>query len=220
MAGVGIFLHDPETGREMARYLNRTKLLDSAVTFGGPIEVPWGRLRLAIEARSEGTGAAGQLRDTVTIIGRPAGLSVSDILLGDSAEAPATIDGRQDVRFYARSDSLYARKGPMAIYWEAYGMSGDTAGRDVQYRVRVWLEDAGGRVITASLWRGVTSLLGARQSGDAIEWDGARPLKGNVLPLLLQLTAPDDDGRYRVNVTVTDLAAGRSATTSRVIELK
>ncbi|HEY2825730.1 MAG TPA: hypothetical protein VGI83_09315 [Gemmatimonadales bacterium] len=74
-------------------------------------------------------------------------------------------------------------------------------------------------MITASLWRGAAGILGLRQTSDAVEWEGTRSLKGIVLPLLLQLNAPDDHGRYRVHVMVTDLTAGTSATTERVIEL-
>jgi GWxTD domain-containing protein len=221
-ADVGIFLHDPATGREITRSVGRAQVRESAASFGGSMEVPWGRLRLAIEGKASATTAAGQLRDTVTIDARPPGqLVLSDILLGDSATAPATFQQRDDVRFWPRSDSVYAPGAPIALYWETYGFGGDTAGRQVNYRVKVWLEDAGGRLVTATLWRGATAALGLRQTDErSVEWESTRPLKGAVLPELLLLTAPNDDGRYRINVEVTDLASGKAATTRRVISLK
>ena len=186
------------------------------------MEVPWGPLRLAIEAKGTATNAAGQLRKPVAITPPlPAALAISDILLGDSATAPARVDSRQQVRFWARSDSVYAPGGPVAIYWETYGFGSDTSERPVHFRVRVWLEDAGGRVITTALWRGATTALGLRQTDQhAVEWEDTRPLRGNVLPGLLLLTAPNDNGRYSVNVQVTDLGTGRIATTGRVIALE
>jgi hypothetical protein len=66
--------------------------------------------------------------------------------------------------------------------------------------------------------QGVGRLVGVGgRDVQSIEWEVERPDRPAVLPLFVTLGAPEDDGTYRLSISVTDLATGRAAATNRVI---
>jgi hypothetical protein len=108
---------------------------------------------------------------------------------------------------------------PSRSYWETYGLRAGVE-RHVHYRVRLGVRDAGGRPLPATLIRSVGAALGFRQTDDqALEWEVQRSLATAVAPDLLLLTAPDDEGQYRIEIEVTDAVDGRIARTERLIQL-
>jgi hypothetical protein len=223
---LGYFVHDRTTG-ELVRRGRVARRGAGATMFNADVSVPWGTTSLTIEGRTVETNNASQLRSTIELSPSPDGaLRLSDLLLGDSAWAPDAIATRNEVRFFARSDSLYAPRAPLAVYWEVYGLGhrppGDSTpadGADVaNYRVRVRVEDAGGRPVVTDIVRALGGALGLRRTGDvSVEWEVRRKLAGRLAPELLLITTPDDRGRYRISIDVTDLADGRLAHSERVI---
>jgi GWxTD domain-containing protein len=220
---LGYFVHDRTTGTLVRRGRaqgpgDQEKALSANVT------TPWGRLTLSVEGRTFPSGAAVQLQSTIDLEPpHPDTLVVSDVLLGDSADAPDAVTSRREVRFHARADSVFRAGAPLAIYWETYGLgTADTVTpaveQTVRYRVRLRVQDAGGRPVSATVVRAIGQALGWRQANDlSLEWDIRRPLGGRMASELLLLNAPTDTGRYRIVVEVTDLADGRVGRRERVI---
>jgi len=223
-AEVGIFVHDRRTGRLVQRLAADVRVEDTSTSLAGTVSVPWGGLRIAVEGLAPASNTATQLRRSVDLLEPVSGaLTVSDLLLGDSAFAPPAPSGRSAVRFWARSDSVYNPDAPLALYWETYGLNRLTsdsldAAAEVRFHVRLQVLDAGGRPVLTELWRGARELLGIRRTDETtFEWELSRRTPGNVVPALLVLTAPRGDGRYRLALEITDMIDGRTAHAERVV---
>jgi len=219
---LGVFLHDRTTGRLVGeRQLRRPWTAGSR--FDWRLPAPWGKLRVTAEAATVDLGVAGQARAEVDL--QPSGVfTLSGLLLGDSATAPPSPRGREDVRFFGRADSVYRPAAPLALYWEIYGLtSSDTTHRDttVRYRVRFGLRDATDRPLAVSVVQTLGRLLGIqRDITTSIEWEVEHSYSGPVEPQVLGLVLPGIEGAVRVSLTVEDSRTGAVASGSRVIELR
>jgi hypothetical protein len=230
---LGVFVHERTSGRLVNRALAGSAGRRAVAEFGAVVPVAWGRLQLSLEGLAIGTQAAVQQREVVDLRSPPAdSLVLSDLLLGDSLAAPGVVGGREDVRPFARTDSIYPPGAAVALYWEIYGLRAETAAaglaeaaRDsapsVRFRTRLTVQDAGGRSVGGQLIRGLVGVLRLRRSPDqSLEWDVERPARGRLAAEVLTLGLPDQDGSYRISVTVTELASGRTARSERVIRLE
>jgi hypothetical protein len=219
-ATIGIFVHDRNSGNLVNRgtAARRTRL--GTVSFGTAVPVTWGSLQVSVEGFAFASQAAGQKRDNLAMAAAPdTSLSLSDLLLGDEVSGPSLATRREDVRFAARPDSVYQAGAPIAIYWEVYGLPGGPASDTLtQLRVTLTARNAAGRSVPARIVQGAGRLVGVGgRDVQSIEWEVERPDRPAVLPLFVTLGAPEDDGTYRLSISVTDLASARTAATERVI---
>jgi hypothetical protein len=215
---VGLFLHDPFTGRQLARS-SATAVVTTRVTdFGGTLSVPWGRLRLVAEGLVGEEATAAQLRASLELVAESENaLWLSDILLADSARGPDVLDQRDQATIWARVDSVWEPGARMALYWETYGFRGPVA----RYHVRLGVRDASNRPVVARVLRGFGQLFGAgRPRPDlTMEWDIERRVPGTLVAELLELTAPEDAGLYVISIEVREADGARVARTERVVEV-
>jgi hypothetical protein len=220
---LGIFVHDRTSGRMVAdRRFHQPWA--SEIVFSRRTSVPWGKLRVAAEAATPDLAAAGQARAEVDLEQPGTALTLSGLLLGDSATAPASVRRRQDVQFFGRGDSTYAPGAPLALYWEIYGLSrGDTtvASATARYRVTFGIRDAENRPVAVAAVRALGRLLGLERGiTSTMAWDVEHASRDVVDPQLVSLTLPDLEGIVRLLVTVEDTRTGDSASAQRVVELR
>ncbi|MDH3495910.1 MAG: hypothetical protein OER21_04045 [Gemmatimonadota bacterium] len=219
---LGVFVHDRTTGRLLSERRFR-RAAAPELSFGARLRVPWGALRIAAEGADQGLTIGAQVRAETHLEPPGHGLVLSDLLLGDSADAPANPAGRDDVRIRASADSSLQPGASLAAYWEIYGLTrADTTGEaSARYRVRLALRDALDRPLAISALRAIGRLLGLRRDVAATaEWEAERLAPGEYVAELVTLRLPDIEGLVRLSITVTDIRTGAEASSERVIELR
>jgi len=216
---LGLFLHSRTNGKLLDHaILDRRPAAGRSVRFDRWMPAPWGLLQLSVEGtRFDGDDLASQQRHRVDLVppARRDTIWMSDLLIGDSARAPATIEGRQDVRLFGRVDSVIPAGAPLALYWEVYGVPGDSSGV-ARYTVRVSVGQEG-RSVVASVARFLGGVLGiGRPSDPEAEWEVSRPA-ADVMAELLVLQGLPAAPALTVSVEVTDATTGRRAGSRRVV---
>ena len=214
---VGVFVHDLRSGHAVNRGVSRRVGRDS-VRFAAALPVVWGRLQLAVEGMTAGPAVAAFQRTTLTLNPPDTALTLSDLLLGETLDAPDLVDRREQVRLRARVDSLPAPGAPLALYWETYGLTPDTAGV-TRATITLRLDDvAGGRSPGGEVLR-VLGRLVSEPDADVLTWTRDRPAGGEYVPDVVLLRLPDATGSYRITVEVQDRVSGRTARNARVVTL-
>jgi hypothetical protein len=218
-ARVGAFLHSRTTGKLISHaVLDARTGLGNPVRFSRVLPATPGPLQLAVEGTLlQPEDVAAQERHAFDV--RPPAqrdsLWLSDLLIGDSAHAPAAIAERDDVRMFGRADSMLVAGTALALYWEVYGTRQDPMGT-ARYRVRLIVEQQGvGIAVSVARLLGGVLGLGERD-GQETEWEVARPA-GDVLPELVVLERVPPARELKVTVEVTDLVSGARASAARVV---
>jgi hypothetical protein len=122
---------------------------------------------------------------------------------------------------YRRGDTLF-------LYWEEYGLARDPATGAGRSRVELALRlddvDRKGQFVGARILGGVSDAIGLSAEGDnrvSLRFDRAVPLDGaDRVPSYLAVALGNAPyGTYTLELTVTDLVAGRSARRQRTLRV-
>ena len=139
---VGVFVHELGAGRLVNRGVSARWARDS-VRFAAALPVVWGGLQVAVEGTTAGPTVAAFARSDLAFAAGDDGLVLSDLLLGETLDAPDDADRREEVTIQLRVDSMPTPRAPLALYWEAYGLAADTAGV-MRYAVTLRVDDVSG----------------------------------------------------------------------------
>jgi hypothetical protein len=215
-AELGAFVHERIEGRLVNRGVSARWASDST-RFVSTLAVIPGPLRVAVEGRAPARGIAATQRTEIDLPGPDPGLRVSDILLGESLDAPEDATRREAVRLVHRTDSLPWPSETLALYWEIYGLQPD-ADSVQRYEVAVQLaEVSGGRTPGAELVRLFGNVLGLRKGDVSFSWRRERPALREYVPEYVTIRLPAGEGSYRLTVSLRDLVGGSSVEASRVV---
>lgn len=189
-----------------------------AVTYSVPLLE--GRYTVGIEARAAYGGAAVR-RDTLEVRAfRDGALALSDLVLADAVTARTEEpSGRRDFALKVNRRLEFERGMPVALYWEVYGL---TPGEDglARYQVTLGITDVKDRDVLASVVGALRGLFGASRGEVKVTYESAVELSGDRVPDYVSLQLPPDDARdYRIQLEVTDLRTGKTATAERVFRV-
>ncbi|MDQ8154191.1 MAG: GWxTD domain-containing protein [Gemmatimonadota bacterium] len=199
-----------------------------------------------IEARQPDTGRGARGDGTVDLspaeaapIGAPGRFDISDLVIADrivardAVSVPDTAAGpparvaatREAFSIEANAAMRFALRDTVALYWETYGATVDTAGvarLRVRVTVRILSIDRG-RAFTARVLGGLADAVGLSAVGEetvSLAYERAVAV-GTMAPHHLALGLGDAPaGQYAVTVDVTDLGGRRTARTERTITLE
>lgn len=224
---MGIFVFD-------AAYKPIWSRRHDVVGWGEPIQVnyafqvPGGVFHYGIEARRYAPDSvprpADRSRDSVVIgAGWSGGLAMSDLLVADSIAAlVSTPLGRDNFAIEPSRTLVFASGRAVHLYFELYGLAGDSAGVG-HYRVELAVEDSAHANVVQRVLRGVVDLF--RRSGGqlgpaSIAWDREVPAGRDRSPDYVAVQLPElSPGAYVIRLHVTDKATGQTAATSRVFHV-
>jgi hypothetical protein len=180
--------------------------------------VRWGPMQVSVEGGlHDWPDVAAQARHDIDLT-RPSDLWMSDLLLGDSVDAPPLFRTRDEVRFYGLTDSVVQVGSPVAIYWELYGARSDSLG-SARYTVQVHVREPEGRGIGAVVARALGGVLGMRrESSDLIEFSVIRPA-GAVLPSVLVLEGLPKANTLSISIMILDTVGGGRTRSERIISV-
>ncbi|MGH7588006.1 MAG: hypothetical protein ACRELU_05390, partial [Gemmatimonadota bacterium] len=221
---VGVVVYDAdwnEVGREIMDPTPDPAVRDPGT--GRRLEIlrlPVGRgpssYRYAVQVEATGSGRAGVARGVIEVP-RLAGpeLTLSDVVLaarvGEGAAPPRFV--RRGVAVLARPSLEFGGEDPLHLYYEAYGLDPDDAGRRrfrVDYTVRAERLERGA---LERLFQGLQGLVGVREEDRAttfsFEREAAASAETDALVEHVSLdTSALPPGDYLLAIEVTDLVGG------------
>lgn len=194
--------------------------------------LPRGEYGYRVEALQPASGNAARGLGSFGVAPFPeSGLALSDVVVARSIvprSLTARPRGRADFDITANGSLTFQRGDTLYLYWEEYGLTPDPATGAGRSRVELSLRlddiDRKGQFVAARILGGVSDAIGLSAEGDtrvSLRFDRAVPLDGaDRAPSFLAVAlggAPY--GTYTLELTVTDLVAGRSARRERVLRI-
>jgi hypothetical protein len=159
------------------------------------------------------------------------GLALSDVVVARRIvprSLTARPRGRADFQITANGSLTFRRGDTLFLYWEEYGLTPDPATGAGRSRVELSLRlddiDRKGEFVAARILGGISDAVGLSAEGDnrvSLRFDRAVPLDGaDRAPSFLAIALGDAPyGTYTLELTVTDLVAGRSMRRQRVLRV-
>ncbi len=201
-------------GREVGRAPGRTRIDDSGdVEVRADLALEPGSYVFRLEVDDDSVGLAGWAQAPIEIrIPTPPGLS--DLLI--AAPRDTLPEDRSELDPLA---DLVVEPGSQVLVWaEAAGLARPT--REARFAVEWWVEGAepGGFVGRALRWLGRQIGLGGPDDPVRVRWEDARTNQPVPIAFTLDL-AGMDPGLYRLALTLTDRATGRTATVERLFRV-
>lgn len=181
-----------------------------------------------VEAREEGSGHSARGLSMFDVASFPAGQpSMSDILVARHIALKGSITvprSRNDLLITPDGSLTFAPHDTVYLYWEDYGITGDstnTAHLQIDLALRLDAIDRG-KELTARVLGGLIDAVGLSAKGDdqvALRYQRTIALdSGDRIPNYLALDLGDAPyGRYTLELTVKDLVSGRTTTRTRVL---
>lgn len=181
-----------------------------------------------IEARETGSGHSARGLSLFDVTPFPAGaMSMSDILVARHIALKGAITtprSRNDLLITPNGSLTFAPHDTVYLYWEDYGVRGDstnTAHLEVSLALRLDAIDRG-QELSARVLGGLVDAIGLSAKGDdqvSLRYQRTIALdSGDRIPNYLALDLGDAPyGRYTLELTVKDLVSGRATTRTRVL---
>jgi len=194
--------------------------------------LPRGTYVYRVEALQPASGNAARGLGEFDVAPFPeSGLALSDVVVARSV-VPRSITarprGRADFDITANGSLSFRRGDTLFLYWEEYGLTADPATGAGRSRVELSLRlddiDRKGQFVAARILGGISDAVGLSAEGDnrvSLRFDRAVPLDGaDRAPSFLAIALGDAPfGTYTLELTVTDLVAGRSMRRQRVLRV-
>ena len=186
--------------------------------------------RVRVEVRDAALqGAVGRAHADLTMLAADtARLANSDIMFANRRAATGSAVGRWNaIGVVPRGDLVLAQRDTFSVYWETYGLRPDAVGR-VKYEIRMvitleQIERSGTNV--GRFLGGLRDIIGLTPEGDeqlGLRFERNETLGGrDRMPELLTLglgSAPN--GRYRLDLTITDRITGQVTRAQRQFHIR
>jgi GWxTD domain-containing protein len=208
----GVFVVTGSAWEPSAALRGRQGLFDSDTLLDAAFPLPAGRYVVSLEAAAGDVAA--QYRQRVEVPKFDSSLALSDLLLVErfGTEEPL-VDDRMALAPVVSRTSLFPAGTPIGVLWEIYGLQTDSAGI-ARYTVTAEIADTAFRNTVAEPLRGAAT---GGPDGKRMAWDGTRaPRADGAVVEYVSIRLPNvKPGSYRIFVTVTDQATGRSLTVHR-----
>ena len=186
-----------------------------------------GQYLFRVEAREQASGRSARGFAVLAAESFPAGeLRASDLLVARhiSPRAGVTVRGLGDFLVTPTASLAFTAGDSIFLYWEMYGLAAD-AQHNARMRVELSIrltEVNRGRQFTARILGGLFDAVGVSEKGDdrvSLRFERTLALdSSDRVPNYLALGLGDAPaGTYTVELTVTDLVSGRTATRERTI---
>lgn len=219
---VGLFLLSERVGGPEAKVVGRIPIEGDTTSFTLEAVVPRGAYVLSAEAVEGKSRLAWRARYRVDAeLARGADVALSDAVITESYGDRPLPDDRSSETLRAHGTLTLPRGGSVGVYLECGGLRPDEAGLG-RYRVRVEVDRESAPPVPVRVARwigGLVGIGGGGRDGAALAWDGATPRPGRM-PVAFDLDLSSlEPGLYRLTVTLTDHAAGASATTTRIVRV-